>query len=575
MNNLLITLGHNASAIWTDGIDVIGYEEERLTRTKSDSRFPINAIHEVIKHTRLKKDVQIYVSHWFDTPDLERAKHPRIEKYWSTEAIRKLFPKCSIIAVSNATGFTHHDAHAYAATEFYRLHTPVIPEGLVHIIVSDGFGTAQEVLSIYAIHPNLDRWIPQLTTRIYGYEKSLGLFYQYATDFVGMTMNQDEYKFLGYESHIYEVLNRKQVAKLHQAAAIHATEWASLCAANFLSPINKKLDDFIQVNDVERAKKHIRSKLRNIAKAFPHDNKWELRVIIGHYIQTVVEEAYRYILRWAQIKNVIVTGGVHYNVKLNHFILNNIPGQFCAVPLAGDQGAAIGVYVATGRSFPFKSLKWGRRRLNLHTEDGQRHAMVHGLTVMVRDNHSDYVETVWRLLRKNRIVNTVTGDMEFGPRALCNTSTLALPTKENVDTINFINGRDTVMPFAPVVEASWAKGAFEDSLSRVIGSERYMITTLDYTKPVSDFTGVAHVYPDGRAWSGRPQVIYPTERSPIKDILHLVGRPLINTSLNVHGVPIVFNAFDAVNDLRFNTRKMKELRRERDIADPVLVIGNF
>ena len=39
MKSLLITLGHNSSAIFVDGDTLIGYEEERLTGIKSDSQF--------------------------------------------------------------------------------------------------------------------------------------------------------------------------------------------------------------------------------------------------------------------------------------------------------------------------------------------------------------------------------------------------------------------------------------------------------------------------------------------------------------------------------------------------------
>ena len=44
-NYLLITLGHNSSALFVDSDDkVIGYEQERLSGIKSDSQFPMDAI---------------------------------------------------------------------------------------------------------------------------------------------------------------------------------------------------------------------------------------------------------------------------------------------------------------------------------------------------------------------------------------------------------------------------------------------------------------------------------------------------------------------------------------------------
>ena len=49
---LLISLGHNASAIFTSKNVTIGYEQERLDGIKSSSQFPYDAISEIIKSFR-------------------------------------------------------------------------------------------------------------------------------------------------------------------------------------------------------------------------------------------------------------------------------------------------------------------------------------------------------------------------------------------------------------------------------------------------------------------------------------------------------------------------------------------
>jgi hypothetical protein len=41
--------------------------------------------------------------------------------------------------------------------------------------------------------------------------------------------------------------------------------------------------------------------------------------------------------------------------------------------------------------------------------------------------------------------------------------------------------------------------------------------------------------------------------------------------LNVHGVPIVFSAQDAINDMAFNLDEA----RDQGLEQPILVIGNF
>ena len=68
--SLLITLGHNSSAIFVDGDGrVIGYEQERLDGIKASSRFPQDAINEIVKNVgfHAMKGCSIFISHWFDT----------------------------------------------------------------------------------------------------------------------------------------------------------------------------------------------------------------------------------------------------------------------------------------------------------------------------------------------------------------------------------------------------------------------------------------------------------------------------------------------------------------------------
>ncbi len=83
-------------------------------------------------------------------------------------------------------------------------------------IVADGFGNQQEVISIY--RKDAANKQPKLIHRISGYQNSMGLMYQYATSYCGMKENQDEYKFLGYESMIMSVLNDAQLKELENFA---------------------------------------------------------------------------------------------------------------------------------------------------------------------------------------------------------------------------------------------------------------------------------------------------------------------------------------------------------------------
>jgi carbamoyltransferase len=189
MKALVLTLGHNSSAILVeDGNIIVGYEEERLTGIKADSKFHFRSIQRIKELYNISDDVPICVGHWF----LD-GKLPKDDlKHWDIDYIQTLFPKSRIYSLES--GFTHHDSHALSAEIFAGKD---FPEDY-HTFVVDGFGTRGECYSIYKAS--------ELIARYYGFHKSIGLFYQYATAYMGMKMHNHEYKILGYETHIDELI---------------------------------------------------------------------------------------------------------------------------------------------------------------------------------------------------------------------------------------------------------------------------------------------------------------------------------------------------------------------------------
>jgi predicted NodU family carbamoyl transferase len=572
--NLLLTLGHNASTIVTDQDHniVAGYEEERINRIKSSSQFPRLSIEECLKQ-HSGHSGNIYVSHWFD--DFNFSKNGFSDKHWNPSYIQDLCESHNLNLVTLSPQFTHHDAHAWAALAFVKAHDDA--DVGYHICVADGFGNKEEVFSIY----EANRTGTKLKNRVYGYENSLGLLYQYATSYCGMKENQDEYKFLGYETWVDDVLNENQIRQLQD----EANQWVEECWKRSQRTSPSSNNSYIDVERLKQCKTKLWSEFDKLLlkiTGIPKDqwNTRDIRKVIGHFVQCIIENYYSIIIDEYDIENIVVTGGLHYNVKLNNHILSKIPGKFCATPLAGDQGASIGLmYYTEGSVHGLESLTWGHRNLfipGLALKDG----------VEFRPNHfyfsdrRNYINFMAEKVSRGELVNTVTGAMEFGPRALCNTSTLALPTEANVSIINAINGRDTVMPMAPVMLASRAHTFFNpDDFMRVVGSLQYMILTLDYhpTIDVSRFRGVMHPYPkwgQKRGYSGRPQLVEDSNNQPIWCILKALypeHPAIINTSLNVHGVPIVYTAKDAVDDMAFNV----DTAKAEGLESPILVIGDF
>ena len=254
-------------------------------------------------------------------------------------------------------------------------------------------------------------------------------------------------------------------------------------------------------------------------------------------------------------ENLIVVGGLFMNVKLNNELTRSIPGNFCVMPLAGDQGAPIGLYQAMERDFVWPNhLFWGTRDF-YQMECDRLHYFV--------DDPNEYVPFITSLLQHDHIVNVVKGPMEFGARALGNTTTLARPSKKNVEYINSLNGRSTIMPMAPIVTRRESTRLFEDVV-RVHKSLEYMICTRDYRIMDDSFAGAAHNTPDYHpdnetGFTGRPQVIdFDHWLHPV--LTHMPHEMLINTSFNEHGMPICYSMQDILRCHQFQLSNDSEQR---------------
>jgi carbamoyltransferase len=491
----LITLGHNASHISVfDNKINNGIELERISRKKSDSQFDM----------KFKENDKLYISHWFNTFSNKTNKYFNFDDYKNVYSLNE--------------EFTHHDSHAYATVNFFEKDICNLDE--FHILVFDGFGNNSETQSVYKIQKGL----PVLIDRKYGYKNSLGLMYQYATSYCGMKENQDEYKFLGYESDV-----TKEKAKTIMSKA-------DILYKQLFHENKTKNNDIVDYVGLGEAKGY----WYNIFE-FISDSR--SRTDIGYFIQYVCERYMKDVIKLFNISNVLCSGGIFYNVKLNNSIMKNV-NRIGVYPLAGDQGCGIGVYrYYENKHLEIKDLCIGNRNAEFK-------------------NTNKLVDVCYDNIVKYGFVHVVTGKMEFGPRALCNTSTLALPFSSHVDLINKMNKRNTVMPMAPVMLERNKNYFFDKSQTdKVILSDKYMIITYDYKDSLMNsqdpyirtFSGVSHKYPLIDCYSGRPQFVNDGYISILLDKVekNLGIKALINTSYNVHGRPIVYSEKDALDDFYY------------------------
>ena len=138
--------------------------------------------------------------------------------------------------------------------------------------------------------------------------------------------------------------------------------------------------------------------------------------------------------------------------------------------------------------------------------------------------------------------------MEFGSRALGNRSILANPSNPLIiQHINeLIKGRDFWMPFAATVLDTYE----EKYLFNPKGFEsRYMAVAMDSKKEfLKDIKAGTHPYDE----TIRPQILTRDQNENYYDLIEKFSKitgigALLNTSYNLHGLPVVNDIADAIH----------------------------
>jgi len=253
------------------------------------------------------------------------------------------------------------------------------------------------------------------------------------------------------------------------------------------------------------------------------------------------------------LRRLVLAGGVFANVLLNQRLWNlpTVDGLFVH-PAMTDQGIAAGAALAhlaeqgeaSPRAMPHAYLgpEYDEETVGAALETS-------GLRFR---RCSDIERRVADLVVERRVVARFTGRLEYGPRALGHRSILVHTADPTVnDWLNHRLGRSEFMPFAPATLAAHAERCYEDYGPGIAHAARFMTVTFRCSDAMKEASpAVVHV--DGTA---RPQVVHEDASPGLHRILSLVhertGVPsVVNTSLNVHGEPIVCSPQDAIRMVR-------------------------
>ncbi len=526
--------GHNAgAALVKDGEVVAAIQEERLVNVKNYSGVPLKAIPEVFRIAKIHpQDVDVVA-----IVSLNRVYAPLAEMPWKLRFFEWLSPYVHSHAWSRfyvrvlhkrrrmeelrqalrGLGLEgkelmfveHHQAHAATA------YCPRPWEEKTLVLTADGAGDGLSATVGIGDGSRIDR----IASATY-YDSVGNTFYSEITAFLGMKRWEHEYKVMGlapYGKADSCLREMKRLIRVNPRRPLEFENTSGRCGTQVQKVLRKTLAG---------------QRFDNIAAACQR-----------HFEELMVQWV-RNAIRATGIRKVACAGGLFLNVKANKRLaeLDEVEDIFF-YPACDDGGTPVGAALeAYIRFCEREGAKPARHPLGpiyYGTEytDGEVMAALRARDWLQKSQRMDDIDAhVGELVAKGKIIARFQGGMEWGPRALGNRSILADPRDLRVvKRLNSaIKQRDFWMPFAPsILEERTAEYLVNPHPAR------YMIEAFGTTDQASELAAALHPQ-DATA---RPQMVNswnPGYRQAMEAFQEETGvGGVLNTSLNLHGYPIV------------------------------------
>ena len=562
-----------AAALLVDGRLVAAAQEERFSRKKHDSAFPVQAIDFCLAQAKLRAGDLDYVV-FYEKPFVKAerlfttilATFPRSrrlfrdgmhlwisEKLWIKDLIRRhvgIDPK-RILFVE------HHASHAASA-----LFCSPFEEAA--ILTVDGVGE----WTTAAIGRGRGDWNGgdnriELTHDL-GFPHSLGLLYSVFTAFLGFEVNEGEYKVMGmapfgvpkYVDRVKQVIELRDDGSLwldpaYVSFSYHTERSFTRKFETLFGPPRDPKARFVtpQTSLYDDPNPPTAAELRQ--------NQYYADVAAS--IQAVTEEVMiamaRHVHRQTGLTKLCVAGGVGLNCVANYKVLLAPPfDEIYVQPAAGDAGGALGaalyahhILLGQPRRFVMDHAYWGKTYPDSLIVDTLRSEGVAFETV---EDDEKCLDQVVDAMQSGQVVGWYHGAFEWGPRALGSRSIIADPRRADMkDIVNIkIKFREPFRPFAPSVLAEKSQQFFDLPDAAKHYPTRFML----YVAPVIGDRVPAITHVDG---SSRPQLVHRDVSPRYYRLIEKFGEatdvPLVmNTSFNLRGEPIVSAPIDALDTFR-------------------------
>jgi len=559
----------SAASLVIDGKIIAAAQEERFTRKKHDSSYPVNAINYCLSEAQLSFEKLDYVA-FYDKPFLkfERLLETYVAfapKGWQqfrmampiwlseklflknmiTKEIKKVYPGFN----PNLLMFgEHHFSHA--ASAFY-----ASPFEEAVVLTLDGVG--EWATTTVAIGKGNEL---NIVKEIH-FPHSLGLLYSAFTYYTGFRVNSGEYKLMGlapYGEPKYKDLILDKLIDLKVDGSFRLDQ-SYFNYATGLTMVNQKFADLFG---------------EPVRKA-DTDELTQFHMDIAASIQAVTEEVVltmtRSLAKEFSIKNLCMAGGVALNCVANGKILKDKSFKDIWIqPASGDAGGALGVALALWhkelnepREVNYSDSMSGAYLGPLYGQFAIETELTESGAVFDSMSEDEVIEKTAELLASGNAIGWFQGRMEFGPRALGGRSILGDPRSEKMQKIlNLkVKNRESFRPFAPSILREDLKDWFEmdydspymlfvegvkkNKRIKMNPSEESLFGIDKLNIKRSNIPAVTHV-----DFSARIQTVHketnPKYHKLIKSFKDRTGCPvLVNTSFNVRGEPIVCSPEDA------------------------------
>lgn len=582
----------SAAALLVDGKIVAAAQEERFTRKKHDSSFPINAVRYVLKEAGIDyKDLSAVA--FYEKPFLKFER--LLETYhafapsgfvsfvsamlvWIKEKVfmrRMLKESLAQLGEGNAPIYfpEHHLSHA--ASAFYPS-----PFSEAAIVTVDGVGE----WATTTIGRGKGKDIEILEELQFPH--SVGLLYSAFTFYTGFTVNSGEYKLMGLAPY-----GNPDAARTAEFKKKIETELVDIRKDGSVI-LNMEYFDYATGLKMANEKKWER--LFGVPRRKSESEISQAYMDMALAIQQVTEVVVLRLARTAKeltgCKNLVLAGGVALNCVANGKILRaKIFDDLWIQPAAGDAGGAVGAAYAVWHILYGNDRQLNGRRdatrgsyLGPEFSDKEIELVIqkYGANAHRYPEFELLASDVAKKLGEGNVIGWFQGRMEFGPRALGNRSILGdARNPEMQKKLNLkIKYREGFRPFAPSV--------LEEDISEYFDLDRespYMLLVApiredkkiplpaDYhSKPLydrlyflrSDLPAITHIDYSARVQSVSKET-NPRYWELISKFKEQTGYGVIvNTSFNVRGEPIVCTPEDAYRCF---------MRTEMDY----LVVGNY